>query len=347
MLPHAQRASRNPSAPLDNHEIAFGCGRIARRSSARRPLGFGAVLRHGWHGRAALRCGVSLRHRASASLPAHGIHPPIRRGALGRDTSRRVRARLGRRLPRTGGGLRFGSARRRPVSCALVARPLFLRRAFRAPYGSHDGPMEGRCTGFSLLLLARWWHGLFSCGARSARLTGAMTGRWEGDAQDSVFCCLHADCTATFLAARVPRALREQGQADGKVMHRIPSLSARTSLARLRKPSAIWRSVRGASRRLRSLRLTPPLHTSEVRSAGCVADAPLDHGPSLDPRQECAERRCGAHKWRRLRLPVSKVGLKRAQGSFIRHPLHGKGCMPRKPCQTKESTDAFCPSLLT
>ena len=52
VLPLAQRASRNPSAPLDNHEIAFGGGRIARRSSARRPLGFGAVLRHGWHGRA-------------------------------------------------------------------------------------------------------------------------------------------------------------------------------------------------------------------------------------------------------------------------------------------------------
>ena len=82
-------------------------------------------------------------------------------------------------------------------------------------------------------------------------------------------------------------------------MHRIPSLSARTSLARLRKPSAIWRSVRGASRRLRSLRLTPPLHTSEARSAGCVADAPSDHGPFLDPRQECAERRRGTCKRRK------------------------------------------------
>ena len=48
----------------------------------------------------------------------------------------------------------------------------------------------------------------------------------------------------------------------------------------------------------------------------------------------------------RLRLSVSKVGLKRAQGSFIRHLLHGKGCMLRKPCQTQEAADAFCPSLL-
>ena len=48
----------------------------------------------------------------------------------------------------------------------------------------------------------------------------------------------------------------------------------------------------------------------------------------------------------RLRLPVSKVGLKRAHGSFIRHLLHGKGCMLRKPCQTQETTDTFCLSLL-
>ena len=130
----AKRAPRLAPAPLHNHEIAFGCGRFARHPFSPRSFRFGAVLRHGWHGRAALRCGVSLRHRASASLPAHGIHPPIRRGALGRDTSRRVRARLGRRLPRTGGGSRSGPARRCPSTCALAARPLPLRRASRAPY---------------------------------------------------------------------------------------------------------------------------------------------------------------------------------------------------------------------
>ena len=172
----AKRAPRLAPAPLHNHEIAFGCGRFAWHPFSPRSFRSGAVLRHGWHGRAALRCGVSLRHRASASLPAHGIHPPIRRGALGRDTSRRVRARLGRRLPRTGGGSRSGPARRRPVPCALAARSLFLRRASRAPYVSNERRKGRRCTGFCLLLLARWLHGLFPCGARSARLTGATDG---------------------------------------------------------------------------------------------------------------------------------------------------------------------------
>ena len=67
----------------------------------------------------------------------------------------------------------------------------------------------------------------------------------------------------------------------------------------------------------------------------------------------CRPYRCGAKgvvsygaSGVRLRLPVSKVGQKRAQGSFIRHLLHGKGCMLHKPCQTQETIDAFCLSLL-
>ena len=154
VLPLAQRASHFPSAPLANRQIAFGCGRVAGRSSARRPLGCGRVVRHGWHGRAALRCGVSLRHRASASLPAHGIHPPIRRGALGRDASRRVRARLGRRLPRTGGGLRSGPARRRPSTCALFAPPVLC-----AAQASPLAPLA--CA--TAVCSAHSWRGSTSC----------------------------------------------------------------------------------------------------------------------------------------------------------------------------------------
>ena len=39
VLPLALRASRFPPVPLHNHEIVFGHGRIAVRSSAQRPLG--------------------------------------------------------------------------------------------------------------------------------------------------------------------------------------------------------------------------------------------------------------------------------------------------------------------
>ena len=43
--------------------------------------------------------------------------------------------------------------RARRSTCALVARPLPLRHAFRAPYGSNDGLIGRQCTGFCRLLL--------------------------------------------------------------------------------------------------------------------------------------------------------------------------------------------------
>ena len=80
VLPLAQRAYRFPPASLRNRQIAFGCGRIAVRASARRALGCGGVLRHGWHGRAgaslrrSLRPRLPVRRRVRASS-AHERHP--------------------------------------------------------------------------------------------------------------------------------------------------------------------------------------------------------------------------------------------------------------------------------
>ena len=78
--------------------------------------------------RAALRRGVSLRPRATAFRPAHGIHPPnaARCAWSGYLPSRSRSPR--RRLPCTGGGLRSGPARRPASACALMAPAVLARR---------------------------------------------------------------------------------------------------------------------------------------------------------------------------------------------------------------------------
>ena len=73
MLPLALRVSRFPPVPLHNHEIVFGHGRIAVRSSAQRPLGLRGRSPP-WLARGASACRASppLRHRLCVRRsPAH------------------------------------------------------------------------------------------------------------------------------------------------------------------------------------------------------------------------------------------------------------------------------------
>ena len=78
--------------------------------------------------RASLRRNVSLRHRATAFRPAHGIHPPnAARCAWSGYLPSRPRSPR-RRLPRPGGGLRSGPARRPASACALIAPAVLARR---------------------------------------------------------------------------------------------------------------------------------------------------------------------------------------------------------------------------
>ena len=130
-------ASRVAPAPLANRKIAFGCGRLAIRASASRPLSWRARYPPPL-ARARLRCGAASRSATAqpplvpraASIRECGLHglvgiPPCARmlahpsGSaspnLPSDAShlRRICNAASRRLPCAGGGLRSG-----PLACA-------------------------------------------------------------------------------------------------------------------------------------------------------------------------------------------------------------------------------------
>ena len=133
VLPLAQRAFRFPPAPLRNRQIAFGCGRIAVRASARRALGCGGVLRHGWHGRAGASARRSLCHRL-----------PVRRKMRASSAHERHPARS-EYLPSP------------PAApCRRCAHPAARARS---------GPVPRRASAGALVAHVRF------CGARSAHLT--------------------------------------------------------------------------------------------------------------------------------------------------------------------------------
>ena len=87
----AREMRRSALRPPRSAIVRLRSGAVASRSGAFRIAAFrcGGGGPRGWHGRASLRCAVSLRHRATAFHPAHGIHPRMRLAWLGRDASRR------------------------------------------------------------------------------------------------------------------------------------------------------------------------------------------------------------------------------------------------------------------
>ena len=118
-------ASRIAPAPLANRKIAFGCGRLAIRASASRPLSWRARYPPPLHGRccvAALRLAPPPRNR----LSSRARHPSANASCMAWSGYLPSPCNAAsRRLPRPGGGLRSGPARLRPSTCALLAHVLF------------------------------------------------------------------------------------------------------------------------------------------------------------------------------------------------------------------------------
>ena len=75
-------------APLDNHEIAFGCGRQAIRRLCARPLSWRARSSSRWHVCGLGSAAVVAPPSRIAFAPVRGIHPRMRLAWLGRNTSR-------------------------------------------------------------------------------------------------------------------------------------------------------------------------------------------------------------------------------------------------------------------
>ena len=131
-FPRAEGRLALRPAPLGNREIAFGCVRLAIRRPCTGPLG--------WRARSSPRL---ARARFAA---VRRLAPPMRNRLSSRARHPSANAACmawsrclpspctaaSRRLPRTGGGLRSGPARRRPSPCALSAHVHFCAaQAFR------------------------------------------------------------------------------------------------------------------------------------------------------------------------------------------------------------------------
>ena len=119
-------------APLGNREIAFGCVRLAIRRPCTGPLG--------WRARSSPRLArarfAAVRRLAPPMrnrLSSRARHPSANAACMARSRCLPSPCNAAsRRLPRTGGGLRSGPARRRPSPCALSAHVLFCAaQAFR------------------------------------------------------------------------------------------------------------------------------------------------------------------------------------------------------------------------
>ena len=149
-------------------------------------------------------CGGERPNGTSGRKGRHALRPPLstimrlRSGAVASRgiPFRRVRSASGPFSATVGTGARRSGAASRS---ATAHPPLFPRTASIRRYGAErlvgippvasahvsGGVCRARAADRALAPLAaapplaRWWHGFFSCGARSARLTGAMTGRKE------------------------------------------------------------------------------------------------------------------------------------------------------------------------
>ena len=122
---HVSRCAR----PLDNRKIAFGCGRLAIRASASRPLGWAGAL-SATVGTSA-SCGSrrrSARGPRDSSVLVCAIHPPQRGVWLGRNTSLRQPPPFRRRLAHPAVLARSRSHPLCLAPCPLSAHARLIRR---------------------------------------------------------------------------------------------------------------------------------------------------------------------------------------------------------------------------